>query len=149
MNSSSGAVQSSNLLLLSKSKFLATFGMLFDFSKPFLCVAVSAFGRLVSHVVGMCPKKQMIRVCAFRVVALVKHVHAIWNRAEMQHPRHSTSRLFFRHAAKADHSVALGFGSKPQPAPVRFLNLQPKSLFKRRCHIRMWLLQAPHCNKGA
>lgn len=149
MKSSSSAMQSFNLFLLLQRKFLTSLCVFPDFLQPLFCVAISAFGRFVSHVVSMCTKKQMFRICALWVVTFVKNVHALWNRAKMQHPRYTASGFFFCHAANADHSVAPGFSSKPQPAFVSFLYFRPKSLFKRRCHNRTGLLQAPHYNQGA
>lgn len=67
-------------------------------SRPFLWVSHQrvalagcrpALGAHVGHVVCMCPKEEMGRVHADRVVAAVKHKESAWNFTIQELPRHS------------------------------------------------------------
>lgn len=50
------------------------------------CLVVGAtFRDLVSHVVGVCARKQVSWVAAWRVVAIVEHEKTIWDRAVREH----------------------------------------------------------------
>ena len=41
------------------------------------CVPVSALAKAISHVVGVRPKKQMVRVDAARVIAAVQYMQIV------------------------------------------------------------------------
>lgn len=47
----------------------------------------SSLRYFVANVIGMSSKKQMIWSYAWRIVAMVKHIHSFWNGSTMQYPR--------------------------------------------------------------
>lgn len=78
----------------------------------------------VSHVVCLCAEKQMVRPNARRIVAAVKHAHALRNRAVPECPRKPVGRYLF--PLVGGHSVAPRF-RWPRPAVAfRFIQLSPK-----------------------
>ncbi len=91
----------------------------------------------ISRVVCVCSKKQMIRVNAWRIIALVKHAKTIWNSSPMDHPRNSVRGC--GNVAVFSNDSVFGFASRwnPKPAFSKFrsmcwnwselLNLFPKS----------------------
>ena len=89
--------------------------------------------RRIPHIVSIRAKKQVLHPDAGGVVAFVKAVKPIRNWAATQDPRRpvrfdlaSSMYSFF------NITVALGVsGSRPQPAPVRLLDLGKKSFYKR------------------
>lgn len=135
-------------LLCQGASFLGSFRRVFE---PRYFSASSAFALFVAHVVGMRSKKNVRRVCAFRVVAFVQNMHPIRDGSEMNHPRHTTRSNFACQSTRPDHPVSLGFDAKPLPALIGLFHLGPKSLFKRFCHkLLMWVLLEPHyIAKGA
>ena len=141
-------MKSLNLLSLTKAQLASRFASFFQIFSPLICVSIASFFCLVAHVVSVSAKKQMRWVSAFRVVALVKNVHILWDRTKVKHPRDAASGLFFSHSSKSKHSVPFGLCTKPFPTVVCFFNFGPKSISKRRCHNRMGLLQSPHFMQG-
>lgn len=87
----------------------------------------SPFLSRVALVVGIRPKKQMARVYAGRVVALVKNEQALRYRADVKHPR-KAMRQPNVNARNPETPVPIGIGgSRPQPASVGFVNVFPET----------------------
>lgn len=90
------------------------------------------FANLVSDIVVVRTKEQMIRVYTDRIVTLMKNVHTSWNRSVMQ----PVTKTMHSHGSVIDAylPVAIRFATpsfaKPVPAIVSFSNLSPKSILR-------------------
>lgn len=98
-------------------------------------VSSPAFCYAISNVVSLCAKEQMIRVDAKRSVATMANLHAVWNWAVGDLPRHARRALDVTVPLK----IAIAFSGQrrgPIPAIVRsFLrHLRPEAIDLRRWH---------------
>lgn len=100
---------------------------------PFHSWAIgAAFGFHILHVVVMCADEKVIRPYAAAIVALVKDMHPLRDRAIVDFP---TDPMGFKHrrAMWRRYDSVAGFrmfGRLPFPASRPFLHISPKPLFK-------------------
>lgn len=144
MNAGTRVKANANKIELLFCKFSSGLSGFLDVLFPLVRMAVALLLRLVSHVVRMSSKKEMFRVCALRVVALMEHMHPIWDVAKVDNPRNATRCNFWLKATKSDHSVAFVFVGKPFPTAFRFFDLGPKALLKSFHNLMMGVLQYTH-----
>lgn len=91
----------------------------------------------ISGVVLFSSKIQMVRTDARRIVAVVKHAQAIWNRANIQLVRDAMRAAcdYMAFRANADRAITLvRRTASPEPAGFRLIDLRPESLLKQRFH---------------
>lgn len=108
----------------------------FDLRIGELCVAMllpnrhPAFLHRVIQIVLGCADKQMGRIAAWPMVAVVTNVQAFWNWSVSQFIRYAV-RSRETTVVKSKHAIDVLLGSFPRPAFVWFtdLNLAPKSIF--------------------
>lgn len=72
----------------------------------------------ISRVLFHCPKKQMVRIAAGRIVALMQNFHAFWNFSMRENPRNSVGLCEFSIPRSMAVSVAVS-ALHPLPASVR------------------------------
>jgi hypothetical protein len=94
----------------------------------------------VRQIHSTCSKKQMLRIHARWVVARVAHIHAWWDGAVMEFPRHARGQLHFAANTDASATILLESRSKPRPALVRptSIDLSPET-------IRQWAQRFLSC----
>lgn len=98
----------------------------------------STFLKHIPSVIRICPEPQVSRIYAQRVVptgAIMEYAHPRWNRSVMQLPRKSVgayifSKSFFTETS-GQNSVTIISSSGPQPAPIGFGDVSPKTIHKR------------------
>jgi hypothetical protein len=89
--------------------------------RPALC-------RPIFVIVGLCSKKEVIRVYARGIIAVMKNGHSIWNRAIVQYPRNTVRSLVFPVYANA--AIAIGVSiTSPEPASIGLLDPAKQSSF--------------------
>lgn len=98
-----------------------------------VCKPAASFTVHISRVVLKCANKQVVRICAFRIVTFMKNIHSIWDYTKVNFPRCAMGcNLFMRFNSALDHPIAkFVLGSIPFPAVNSFFNFQPKTEFKR------------------
>lgn len=73
----------------------------------------------VLHVVQMSPEKKVVRVATRWIVAFVKYLKSIWNRAVVLNPHRPVGRNNRILSGDTNHAVtALVDGGRPRPTPV-------------------------------
>ena len=95
----------------------------------------TAFSNRIALILQISPEKQVIRPYARWIVALVKHLHAFWDRAIVQFPRNSMrlcpSAWF---VTNFDNAVTEGMlVSDPEPAAISLLDFLPKAFCECLC----------------
>jgi len=92
-----------------------------------------ALNGAVVHVVSLGAEKQVRRVAARRVVALVTDEHAIGNWPEVQLPRNAMGKQYSSGIgpACADGTVAGCSRALPAPATIALYDFRPKPLCQR------------------
>jgi hypothetical protein len=90
---------------------------------------LSAFGNLVIHIVLRCPKEQMGRVHARRIVATMTDHHANRDLTIMNNPRNTVG--FKGLSVIFNFPISSIIGTSPNPTGVRFVDVFPKTGFKR------------------
>jgi hypothetical protein len=90
--------------------------------------SVSTLSDHVKHVVALGAKKEMLRVGAQRVIALVQNIQPIGDRAIVEFPRHAMRIRGFTIANQP--AIAARGASLPLPTPIRFgaINSLPELL---------------------
>ena len=95
-------------------------------------VFLAIFTFHVGHIVGMCAKKQVVRIYALSIVAVMTDVHALWNRAVAQLV---TKPMCERHCWLDIESSVIGicFVAHPLPTAVWriFVDVFPEANARR------------------
>lgn len=97
-----------------------------------ILIRCSIFLNHISHVVCMCTQKQVRRITASSIIAIVQYMKIVWDRAMSQKPCHS---MRFGHKSfilKASISLSV-FARKPIPTipRIKFFDFRPESAFRR------------------
>lgn len=93
-----------------------------------LPAAHSSFFNSVLNIISMSPKKQMIRVNTWGIVAFVTNAHAFRDRSFMNFPRKPVHPYVIGSPAHMrNRSVTrINYISSPEPARISFFNVIPK-----------------------
>lgn len=83
--------------------------------------------RHISQIVGLCAKKQVFRIYAWAVVALVQYAQSIWDNTSVNYPRKSMRTDPALSYCKTP--ISRRCCASPFPAPFGFLEEFLKSLF--------------------
>ncbi len=109
-----------------------------------LALCLSAFGHFVDHIVGWSANKQMIRIAARRIVALVAYMHTFWDGTMSRFVSCTmTSEAWTMLGSNLDSTVTFGrFAALPLPTIIGSKNtdLRPKSFGKRLCRLMLKLM---------
>lgn len=92
--------------------------------------ALSSLAVHILNIVKVRAKKQVIWVCAFRIVAFVKHVETVWNVSKMNHPAKSVGIFepVNQRGSVTNYSIPFFMETAvPIPAPMGFFYLGPKA----------------------
>lgn len=99
--------------------------------------SLSVFKYFISHVVGMCSDKQMLRVNAISYVTFVKNLFSFWDFSEMVNPRVSMGGhldAFFAAIRPKKTISCYKDCSTPQPTSTSFFNIFKESYMRWRGH---------------
>ena len=120
---------------------------------------LSAFFNHVSTVVFIGSQKKMLRINTGWIIAMMKHLHAVWNYPIVDKPACSVGTNHINSLAGKDSAITFfAFEARPIPAPALGCegNLGPKSAFKRfvqlvfigNCHTDKSNLSLTNCKSN-
>jgi hypothetical protein len=118
-----GSIGSAGLYDLVSRQEGASIQVAFGLSSSSLCL-------LVAHIIQMCPKEQVIRTDAQRVIAMVQDVSAGWNAAVYQYPCDARCWEGLSIEAKSPVAICILRGC-PDPAGLGLGDLVPEPLHTR------------------
>lgn len=97
----------------------------------------------VSVVICACAKAKMLWVDAGRIITRMKNKHSLWNNAFVKRKGVSMGLYMLNSVPKP--TISICFASGPYPTVSRFINLFPKSLFRRFVHLSIIALITTAC----
>lgn len=96
---------------------------------PAFAICMSLFHKHIMVVFSESPKKQVVRVHARRIIAMVTNALSIRNRAIVQLPREAMGGYHPMLSRLLQPTIAFNNRTSPQPTSLSLLNLCPKTLF--------------------